>query len=1217
MSRLLLLHCFLCLAGHCLQAGLIAHYDFGDGDLLDNELGPAYTLRAMQPLEVSSSQVSLNRLAGTAVFPGGAKVAPWLQTEGPGLLDTFTVSFWFRTDLVRQSSDYAGLFASSTDAGEGNWMVYSSHLMGGALDLLEIREGIDPSGEAHAAGVWQHVLVRRTLDEHGLARNELYLTEQGSAPGEPLVSSIGYPSTLDKFVLGNNHRVDFGYAMELANVKIYDDAERPLGELFAEGPGARSFEEVPLFSVNQTLAQLQPEAGRLREAIRELPQVDDSLPLDAYGYHSDYLPALDALPDVPRWVVEIEAEMSHSFHECYLVPAVDRRVPELPSYGFPQRFQLFCINQMGEKELLADWRDHDYPAPSRFPVSFAGTGGGLRKLILEVYRGQVEGGREFFALDEVLLGTGDFVIENLSVQATGSFESLPFWSVDDLIDQQTSLGLPVRPLADGVDYGADFSWQFPVGMDGGLILEFDLGSDDAVVNMISLYPAQPPEGLLVPGYGFPGSVKMEMFAETSSGGRRLMRHVELTDLPNPGNNVVRISGNSLQVRWIRLGFSELPMHSGRTTFAMGEIDIFGERDALGRSAVVRMEFQSQQLVGYLSGLTDGVAGGGEVIPMIHWLDGFRLNQEFTRQLAEVETLQTALAVRWAQFLQSAKTVSLWLLFGGLSTVTVVALVLRLRSARRMRRRIEQEQQQTEIEQMKIRFFTHISHELRTPLTLILGPLEKALKYEGIPARLQQPLTLAHRNVQKLQGQVDQLLDFRKLQDGHLVMEWSRSDLVRFVRNGFGIYRSMAADKHISYQLDCPEAAQRLVFDAGKLQQIIDNLLGNALKYTPDHGQVRVSLTLDDEQCITFIVEDTGVGIAADDLPYVFGQYYRADALQPIQAVGSGIGLAFVKELVDLWGGEIAVESPVADGKGTRFTVRLPAGKLEDVSAAAKEVVGFVPTEPPATRTDQSATDNEPPTTSQPLILLVEDNAEVRAFVRGELQAHYRLIEAENGQLGLEQAKQAQPDLVLSDVMMPVMSGVELCRQLKADPETSHLPVILLTARGSQEHQLEGLDSGADDYIAKPFSVSLLLARVRNLLAARQHMRERFSREIITVEPSEITVNPLDEQLLQQAIQAVEDHMDDFEFGVEAFSAAVNVASRTLRYKLKALVDQSPQVFIRTLRFKRAAQLLRESNDPVADIAARVGYLEPTNFSRGFKQQFGASPSEYRAARGAE
>lgn len=1198
----------LCLVGHGLQAGLIAHYDFGDGDLLDNELGPAYTLESMQPLDASSMQVRLDRLAGTALFPGGAKVAPWLETEGPGALDAFTVSFWFRTDQVRQGSQYAGLFATSTDAGKGNWMVYSSHRQGGVLQLLN---GFEPLCGPHAPGVWQHVLVRRTTDDNDTARTEFYVTALGSEPGEPLFVDRGYNTTMEKFVLGNNHRLHFGYAMELANVKIYDDADRPLSQLYAEGPRVRRHEDVPLFSIHETLNMLETEAGQLRGEIRKLPQISDFLPLDAYGYHSNYLPAIETLPDEPRWVLEVKCEMGHNFNECYLVPAADRRISGQLAYGFPQRFRLLAINTKGELDLLADWRDQDYPDPGRFPARFIGTSGGLSKLILEVYRGRVEDGREFFALDELFARTDYFVVKNQSVKASGSFESLPFWSADYLIDQQTSLGLPVRPMTGVVATGPDFSWSFPDATSGKLALEFDLGSNYDVVNMISLYPAQPPEGLLVPGYGFPGSVLLEMLAETSLGKRRLLRHVELDDLPNPGNNVVRIPGHSLNVRWIRLEFDDLPLHSGRSTFAMGEIDVMGRSAPLGREAAVRMEFSSQQVVGYLGGLNDGVAGSGKVIPMIHWLDGLSLNRILTQQLDTVERLQIELAAQWAEFRGSSIKVALSLLFAALLVVAVYMVILRVRHARRLRRRIEQEQRQTEIEQMKIRFFTHISHELRTPLTLILGPLEKALDRERDPDQ-QESLNLAHLNAKKLQGQVDQLLDFRKLQDGRLAMEWTRSDLVRFVRNGFDLYQSMAVDKRISYQLECPEAALRLVFDAEKLQQIIDNLIGNALKYTPEGGEVRVRLSADEDQWITFIVEDTGVGIVADDLPHVFGQYFRADGLQSIQAVGSGIGLSFVKELVDLWEGEIAVESPVADGKGTRFVVRLPAGSLEQISAATQSAASDHPQSSHNPPTDNEQATYHESAQNRPVILLVEDNADVRAFVRGELRSRYTVLEAENGQQGLEQARQAQPDLVLSDVMMPVMNGVELCRQLKADRETSHLPVILLTARGSQEHQLEGLDSGADDYIAKPFSMPILLARVRNLLAARQQLRERFGQEVTTVEAAELTTNRFDEKLLNQAMEVVGNEMDNFEFGVEDLATALGMSSRTLRYKLKALVDQSPQTFIRTLRLKHAGQLLRESTDPVSEIAAQVGFLEPTHFSRAFKQQFRVSPTQYRS-----
>ena len=247
----------------------------------------------------------------------------------------------------------------------------------------------------------------------------------------------------------------------------------------------------------------------------------------------------------------------------------------------------------------------------------------------------------------------------------------------------------------------------------------------------------------------------------------------------------------------------------------------------------------------------------------------------------------------------------------------------------------------------------------------------------------------------------------------------------------------------------------------------------------------------------------------------------------------------------------------------------------------------------------------------PIVLIAEDDEDVREVVCEELEATYRVREAENGREALEMARETPPDLVITDIMMPEMDGLELCKRLKSGELTSHIPVIMLTSRGSVENQLEGLETGADDYVSKPFHMPILVARIHNLLAARQNMRERFSGQELVVEPAEITVVSSDEQLLQRAIGVVEEHMDDVDFCVEAFSAAMHMSRSALYLKLKGLVGQTPQEFIRTLRLKRAAQLLAESTDNMSEIAAQVGWLEPTHFSRAFKNQFGCSPSEYR------
>jgi signal transduction histidine kinase/DNA-binding response OmpR family regulator len=1186
-----------------LQAALIAHYDFSDGDLLDNEVGADYTLRAMKSTDISPRKVHLNRLEGMAVFMSGGRQTPWLEADGPGSPEQFTVSFWFRTDQVCQWTDYAGLFSSDTDAGEGNWMVFSGAHAGGALNLLW--RGSDAPAEAHAPGVWQHVVVRQTGGVQ--PRIEMTITPLGGIPGEPVVSHA-HRGTFEKIVLGNNHRLHNGYRMEMANVKIFDDADVSVASLFKEGPGTRSFDNVPFFSAKKTLRLLEREAALLRAELKRLPTINNTMPFDAFGYHSDYLPALDVLPQQPRWTVEIGE--AGRFAGLFLVPATDRRGPTMPGYGFPKRFRLLTVSEDGRERVFADWRKRDFPDPGRFPARFPASGGEQGKIILEVYRGATESGREFFALDEILVCADHFVLKTEPVKASGSFESLPFWSVDYLTDERTSLGPPVRPAAAGTVAWRDFSWKFSSAVPERVAIDFDFG-EDRQVNVVSLFPARAPEGILIQGYGFPEAVEMRMFVASSEGEKEEVYLNNIKELARPGNNTVRILGQSKKARWLRLIFDEFPKYRGRYTFALGEIDVFGISESLGRDAEVSMTLLgTDQNVGYLDALTDGLAGDLEVLPLIHWLDGLNQSRVLTHHLDRVMTLQDDLLSRRARVGKTVRITGLSLLVGTLLAVAGTALMLRRRHARNMNVRIEAERRQTEMEQIKIRFFTHISHELRTPLTLILGPLEKALGRERDPGQ-EKSLSLAHRNVKKLQALVDQLLDFRKLQDGRLVLEWSAVNLRPFIHNGFEVYQSMAADRRISYRLICSDNDSHITIDPGKLQVIMDNLISNALKYTPEGGRVTVEAGVSGgapSQWLEFSVEDNGVGIAEADLPHVFEQYFRADGLDAIQAKGSGIGLAYVKGLVDLWGGEIVAESPVADGRGTRFRVKLPV--REQSAQRMEQSVEYPEVQPAFSEAIPEVSGSAQQ--SPPLVLIVEDSEDIREFVRMELEGDYRVMEAENGRIGLDLALEHQPDLVLSDVMMPEMDGIEMCRRIKADEKTSHLPVIMLTARGSQEHQLEGLKTGADDYVSKPFSMPILLARIHNLLEARRKLRERFAApENMVVEPSEITVTPADEEFMQRAIDVVEEHMDDFDFTVEAFTAEMHISRTALYMKLKALTGQTPNEFIRILRLKRSAQLLKSTSEGVAEVAARVGFLEPTNFSRAFKGQFGVSPTEYR------
>ena len=298
----------------------------------------------------------------------------------------------------------------------------------------------------HAAGAWHHVLIRRSAE-----RTEIYFTPQDGAHGDPVVDSGGLVAPLVHLVLGLNRGKDARHRVELANVKLFDDVAVPPEWLFGEGPGTRSTGTAPIFGTGRMMKALNVEAEYLGSELSVLPTFDDSLQLDAYGYHSDYLPALETVPDEPRWTVELAASLPYNFMECYMIPAADRRAADRPGYGLPKRFCIISIDQDDQETVLADWRDRDYPDPGRYPARFTGTDSSVKRIVLEVYRGEVEGGREFFALDEVLVCARHFISKVTDVEASSSFESPPFWSADYLNDQKTSYGLPVlrRPREDG------------------------------------------------------------------------------------------------------------------------------------------------------------------------------------------------------------------------------------------------------------------------------------------------------------------------------------------------------------------------------------------------------------------------------------------------------------------------------------------------------------------------------------------------------------------------------------------------------------------------------------------------------------------------------------------------------------------------------------------------------------------------------------------------
>ncbi|WP_316811342.1 two-component regulator propeller domain-containing protein [Pedobacter heparinus] len=530
----------------------------------------------------------------------------------------------------------------------------------------------------------------------------------------------------------------------------------------------------------------------------------------------------------------------------------------------------------------------------------------------------------------------------------------------------------------------------------------------------------------------------------------------------------------------------------------------------------------------------------------------------------------------------------------------------------------------ELSQRKLTFFTHISHEIKTPLTLILSPIEKLLDNRTLNNKVQQQLQLIHRNGERLMQLTSQLLDYRKFETGNMKLQAAEGDMVKFNREIVAMFQPYAASKGINLELFTTQRSINLWFDSDKMEKIMYNLISNALKFTPAGGSVVVQLDLakdNDREELVLQVEDNGIGIAPENLDAIFDQfqYYNTHGLNH---KGTGLGLTFSKGLVEMHHGKIEVSSTVATGETegkTIFKLRLPLGNshlqqdellLEDVNS--EDIVAYqqaTPLELNAETLIQKENLLTAASQQRLVLLIVEDNEEVLQFVANHFSAHFEVLRAVDGNSGWEQAKESLPDLVISDVMMPGITGITLCSKIKSDPVTSHIPVILLTAREALLFKIEGLETGADDYIVKPFNLKYLEARVWNLLESRRKLREKFSRNM-TLQPLNIAVSSLDEKFLEKAIKYVEVHMAKDTLGVEELSREVGMSKTTLYRKLKALTNQNTNEFIRTIRLNRAAQLLLQQKLNVSEVAYYVGFNDQDYFRKCFKEQFGTTPKDY-------
>jgi len=566
----------------------------------------------------------------------------------------------------------------------------------------------------------------------------------------------------------------------------------------------------------------------------------------------------------------------------------------------------------------------------------------------------------------------------------------------------------------------------------------------------------------------------------------------------------------------------------------------------------------------------------------------------------------------------------------------------------------------EIDQMKSRFFANISHEFRTPLTLILGPVEQMHTGE-FKGNLHEAYDVILRNGRRLLRLINQLLDLARLEAGRMSLQTRPANIVSFLKGLVLSFASAAERKHITLSITSEEENIAVYFDRDKLEKIVSNLLSNALKFTPEGGSVTVAVgrerrakseerkAIGEERPSPFAfhpsqndfveitVKDTGPGIPPEYLDKIFDRFYQVDASQTREHEGAGLGLALTKELVELHHGEILFNSEV--GRGTSFIVRLPFGKdhlkpeevvetvtsdqlpvSSDQASGKLQVVSGMDADFPSIQQSTTPSIQEPAASrsaakiplqrdDETIVLIVEDNRDVRAYIRQYLEPAFKVMEAIDGVDGVEQALEIIPDLIITDVMMPKRDGNELCRILKTEEKTSHVPIIMLTAKADRDSKVQGLEIGADDYLIKPFDSKELLARVHNLVNQRRKLRERFSREIV-LKPQEIAITPMDEVFLNKVKAVVEKHLGNEEFEVEGFGREVGMSRSQIHRKLKALTDQSASQFIRSMRLQRAVELLTKKAGTVAEIAYEVGFGSQAYFTKCFHEQFGCAPKEY-------
>ena len=571
------------------------------------------------------------------------------------------------------------------------------------------------------------------------------------------------------------------------------------------------------------------------------------------------------------------------------------------------------------------------------------------------------------------------------------------------------------------------------------------------------------------------------------------------------------------------------------------------------------------------------------------------NEEMNKQTARLNALHGKVDTYLVQYNHQ----KMYIVLFSIILLLLIGIMVYIYRTILMKRRIEEEANKA-----KLQFFTNISHELRTPLTLIADPVNYIIHDDNLNSQQRSMLQIVQRNVLVLTQLVSEILDFRKVQNGKMELRLSDFNLSENMKQWIMLFSASAQKKHIAISMDAPDTIM-LRADQDKIERICYNLLSNALKYTSEGGEI--TLTAKEENGRVMIsVADNGCGISSDELPYIFDRFYQAKNA----GRGTGIGLAIVKAFTELHHGEVSATS--IEGKGSTFTIHIPVRQKGEVTNQPTEKIEQLVEPSSAEEVPNQARHIDeliqPYQTDKPEVLIIDDNIDIRTYLRSVLSEKYNVSEAADGKVGLELARKIVPDIVLSDIMMPVMDGLAFCQQLKTDKAISHIPVILLTARSLDEQRAEGYEHGADAYLSKPFSLRLLLSRIDNLIESRKKLNQTWSKGVEDDEIGNIS-NEIDKSFLKQLRKIIQENLANSDLSVEQIGDEIGLSRVQLYRKVKALTGYSPVEIVRKARLTRARHLLQTTERTVSEVAYAVGFSTPSYFSKCYKDEFGENPKK--------